>query len=430
MRTRLKLTFILILTGLFIFSALAVQAGQSGSGSVLPMSFIVLGDNRLPGYLKFQKDDQEGISNFAKQNWGKELVNMQYDHERYLEYFELCKEGQASQECRRVWLKDGWPDKIVEPTWTPRLILRGDGQPWVYGAIAREAKALKARNLVVLHSGDMIYNGYYGYDPENSPYWRRIEQTLLNRLPKGAPVGLPGRFFPTMGNHETWMDPDIMGVLNTIPYLKEMDVSKTNHMYDFTVDQNLFIFLDTGGYPPKADWSKTSMPGYDDQMANLTALLDQAVAGKKIANIFITLHKPPFVGSGHGHLSKANNPHTTLEKYGDKLDITVFSGHVHTTEVYFKDNIRYFVLGGGGADQAFKKNCEPGDYYCSDELYWRGAQRVLEYNFMTVTTDDKGPDFVLSRWRPATHTPYEQCEFFTVNGELTFHCRPAPELNH
>ena len=36
---------------------------------------------------------------------------------------------------------------------------------------------------------------------------------------------------------------------------------------------------------------------------------------------------------------------------GSRLDIVAFFGHVHTRELFQADGVKYFVLGGGGAEQ-------------------------------------------------------------------------------
>ncbi len=40
-----------------------------------------------------------------------------------------------------------------------------------------------------------------------------------------------------------------------------------------------------------------------------------------------------------------------LASYAKDLDIVVFNGHVHTTEIYDVDGVKYLLLGGGGAEQ-------------------------------------------------------------------------------
>lgn len=63
-----------------------------------------------------------------------------------------------------------------------------------------------------------------------------------------------------------------------------------------------------------------------------------------------------------GAMAVRLTPNAILKPFSRTLDITVFSGHVHSTEAYLKDGIRYFVLGGGGADQAYTGNCDPAPH--------------------------------------------------------------------
>jgi hypothetical protein len=33
------------------------------------------------------------------------------------------------------------------------------------------------------------------------------------------------------------------------------------------------------------------------------------------------------------------------------MEVTVLTGHIHTTEIYDVDGVKYLMLGGGGAEQ-------------------------------------------------------------------------------
>jgi hypothetical protein len=46
-------------------------------------------------------------------------------------------------------------------------------------------------------------------------------------------AGLGGRFFVGVGNHEVWGDPQIEGVLTTLPYLKKFGVTPDRLIYKF-----------------------------------------------------------------------------------------------------------------------------------------------------------------------------------------------------
>ena len=85
-------------------------------------------------------------------------------------------------------------------------------------------------------------------------------------------------------------------------------------------------------------------------MKQLQQWLDEAkAAGTRKA--FIAFHNPAFARSGMGPIPEAQNPHKILASYAKDLDIVVFNGHVHTTELYEVDGVKYLMLGGGGAEQ-------------------------------------------------------------------------------
>jgi len=76
-----------------------------------------------------------------------------------------------------------------------------------------------------------------------------------------------------------------------------------------------------------------------------------------------------------------------VASYAKDLEIVVFNGHVHTTELYVVDGVKYLLLGGGGAEQdpilpgrtAIKV---PAGYPA--DLYWKGQPPKEEYNYLLV----------------------------------------------
>ena len=77
----------------------------------------------------------------------------------------------------------------------------------------------------------------------------------------------------------------------------------------------------------------------------------------------------------------SQNPHDVLKKYAQQLNVMVFNSHTHTTEYYVVDSVRYLVMGGGGAPQKFTNAPNPSTEH---ELYWDGAPRHEEYNYLKV----------------------------------------------
>lgn len=404
-----KVLFTTALITLTLIHSLAFAADQ-------PFTFSVFGDSRLPGNMNFNINQQDQIAKYIAVNFHG--VAMDQCDLRYSESGQLVSMRVPTGDNNHKDITfdgNGWPARIYDTNQIPNLTLREEGLSWVYQSVIAAVTGEGDQGFT-LHTGDISYNGYYGTSPETSVYWADFKNRFFDQLPAGTPNGLYGRFFPAVGNHETWLDPQMEGLRNTVPYLqKYYNVTANQHMYSFDFNDSRFIFLDTGGYKPAGGWGADSKPGYDEQMEALRELLKNAQQ-ENIKQVFITLHKPPFCGAGHGHLNatesptiKYRNPHATLVPFANDISITVFSGHVHSSELYYKDKIRYLVLGGGGADQVYSTVCADDDPFCQDELYWRGAKREMEYNYLNVVVNGAEVKFELNRWRPDAKTPKQTC---------------------
>ena len=177
-----------------------------------------------------------------------------------------------------------------------------------------------------------------------------------------------------------------------------------------------FIFLWTGAYDYRAPsaWEATR-PVYEEQMKQLRVWLDEAKAnGTK--KVFISFHAPTFCRAGLGPIPESQNPHKTIAAYAKDLDIVVFNGHVHTTELYEVDGVKYLVLGGGGAEQdpilPGRTHLKMPDGYPPDQ-YWKGASPILEFNYLLVDVQPGQPTkFTLNRFRPGSAEPFATVELF------------------
>ena len=58
-----------------------------------------------------------------------------------------------------------------------------------------------------------------------------------------------------------------------------------------------------------------------------------------------------FALSGLGPIPAPDNPHKLIASYARDMEVVVLNGHVHTTEIYDVDGVKYLMLGGGGAEQ-------------------------------------------------------------------------------
>jgi hypothetical protein len=298
-----------------------------------------------------------------------------------------------------------------------RTMFRLQGGEWVAREVVKDVKSGRAK--FVLNTGDMVWWGKQGRTPSENPYWKLVYEDL-KQLPapdrRMRAAGLPGRVFPAVGNHEVWDDSDVEGLLSAFPYLKKFGISDKRLIYKFDFNGARFVFLWTGKYDYRSpsSWDATQ-PAYEAQMTELKKWLDEAkAAGTR--KIFIAFHAPAFARSGMGPIPEPQNPHKILASYAKDLDIVVFNGHVHTTELYEADGVKYLLLGGGGAEQdpilpGRTSIKVPADY--PPDLYWKGQPPKEEYNYLLVDVDPgQKTKFTLNRFRPWSAKPFESVEVF------------------
>jgi hypothetical protein len=256
--------------------------------------------------------------------------------------------------------------------------------------------------------------------PAENPYWKLVYEDVLKQLP--APdqqmraAGLPGRVFPAVGNHEVWDDSDVEGLLQAFPHLKQFGVSDKRLIYTFDFNGARFIFLWTGKYDYRSPSSwDADRPRYEAQMTQLRGWLD-GVKSAGIRKVFIAFHAPAFCRSGMGPIPLSQNPHQVIASYAKDVEIVVFNGHVHTTEQYEVDGVKYLLLGGGGAEQdpilpGRTSIKVPAGY--PPDLYWKGQPPKEEYNYLIVDVQPEQPTrFTLNRFRPWAARPFESVELF------------------
>ena len=299
-----------------------------------------------------------------------------------------------------------------------RNFFRLAGGDWVAREVVRDVKDGNARFIV--NTGDLVFWGKQAGKPSENPYWKLVNQEVLQQLPppdaQMKQAGLGGRVFPAVGNHEVWDDSDVEGLLAAFPYLKDFGVTDKRLLYKFDFEGVRFIFLWTGKYDllvPSA-WDATR-PSYEAQMNQLRTWLDEAKS-RGLKKVFISFHYPTFCRFGFGGIPEPDNPHQVIASYAKDLDIVVFNGHVHTTEVFQVDGVKYFVLGGGGAEQeptlpGTTKVHLPANY--PTDLYWKNQPPEVEYNFVHVEVQPGQPtQFTLHRFRPWSAEPFATVELF------------------
>jgi hypothetical protein len=425
-----------LLATLVLLPALAPQiatAQKTRPAAGTAFSFAVYGDSRSMMYLPYKADQEADARQLMADIFSlvlpekvaeevvKKDVRLIYDPVTK-ELAQIVMPFDTRSEVTTLSLDQGWVTEasVEDVKLLPgvrRTMFRLQGGEWVAREIVNDVKSGRAK--FVLNTGDMVWWGKQGRTPSENPYWKLVYEDL-KQLP--APdrqmraAGLPGRVFPAVGNHEVWDDSDVEGLLSAFPYLKQFGISDKRLIYKFDFNGARFIFLWTGKYDYRSpsSWDATR-PAYEAQMNQLKKWLDDAkAAGTR--KIFIAFHAPAFARSGMGPIPEPQNPHKTIAPYAKDLDIVVFNGHVHTTELYEVDGVKYLLLGGGGAEQdpilpGRTSIKVPADYPL--DLYWKGQPPKEEYNYLLVDVQPgRKTTFTLNRFRPWSAKPFESVEVF------------------
>jgi len=396
-------------------------------------SFVALGDSRPMMYLPY-KQGQPELNTLLVDLFGLTLpekvaeavvqrdVKLIYDPVTK-DLIQIDMPLYTASEHIRLTLSRGW---ITEASVEDVKLLPGvqttifhlSGGAWVAHEVVNHVQSGRAK--FVVDSGDVVWWGNQGRTLNDSPYWKLVNETMLSRLPpvddEMRAAGLDGRWFIGIGNHEVWADPNIEGVLSAVPYLKKLGVSPENLTYKFDFGGARFIFLWSGKYDYRSPsfWD-ADRPKYAEQMKQMQQWLDDAKA-KGIKKVFITFHNPVFARSGFGGIPAPDNPHKLIAGYAKGMEVVVFNGHIHTTEMYDVDGVKYLLLGGGGAEQdpilpGRSKIKVPADY--PPELYWKGEKRAEEYNYVLVDVrPGQTTKFTLQRFRPEAAEPFATVELF------------------
>ncbi|MEJ2169346.1 MAG: metallophosphoesterase [Desulfobacterales bacterium] len=396
--------------------ALASLAAGIQVYAATPFSFVAIGDTRTEPYLTGGMEQAQAMEKVLKERYHDNPVRLFFDSTG----LELTRaEIQEQSALLTLYYRDGWPRTIVKlANGRARVLMRDMGRKWVcnriVSAVNRGASDPANGALFVIHGGDIPVFGYQGATLDESPYWQLFDDELLSRLPPpGKNLGLPGRVLAAVGNHETWHDEKISGLLTAMPWLKALGLSDKRRIYAVRFRNCRFIFLDAGGYKTGSygeAWT-SDYPGFDAQMAFLKKEL-KAAKETGADHVFIVYHKPSFVKVGHDPLIMDQNPHKFIKEFAKDLNIVVFNSHSHSTEHYLVDGVHYLVLGAGGAPQAFDLNANPSP---ESELYWKGQNRVEEYNYLQVFVDGPKIKGTIHRFRPTDALkPFSVMEVFKI----------------
>ena len=150
----------------------------------------------------------------------------------------------------RGWVTEASVEDVKLLPGVHRTMFRLSGGEWVAREIVKEVQSGRAR--FVVNSGDVVWWGNQGRTIDDSPYWKRLNDTMLKQLPPAdaemRAAGVESRWLMSVGNHEVWGDPKIEGVLNAMPYLKKLGITPENLTYKFDFKGVRFIYLWSGKY--------------------------------------------------------------------------------------------------------------------------------------------------------------------------------------
>jgi Calcineurin-like phosphoesterase len=406
------------------------QTTAAGNG----FSFAACGDSRPMMYLPY-KDGKPDLVRLFVEMFGlvmpervaeevvKRDVKMIFDPVSN-DLVEVVMPFMSKSEVMTLSVDKGWVTRatVEDVKLLPgvhREMFQLQGGDWVAREIVQHVQAGRAK--FVVNSGDVVWWGNQGLSIADSPYWKRLNDTMLKLLPEPdaemRAAGLDGRWFLSIGNHEVWGDPKIEGTLAAVPYLKKFGVTPERLIYKFDFKDVRFVFLWTGKY----DYRSPSMwdadrPKYAEQMVQLREWLDEAKT-KGIKKAFIVFHYPVFCRAGLGPIPEPDNPHKAIAAYARDMEVVVFNGHVHTTELYDVDGVKYLMLGGGGAEQdpilpGRTSIKVPAGY--PPDLYWKGQPPREEYNYVLVDVEPgQKTKFTLTRYRPGSAEPFGTEVLFT-----------------
>ena len=174
-------------------------------------------------------------------------------------------------------------------------------------------------------------------------------------------------------------------------------------------------------YKSKRNFEKTAEPrGRVEQATGDRFCVQKHHATRAKANgirkTLIIFHYPVFARSGLGPIPAPDNPHKVIASYAKDMEVVLLNGHVHTTEIYEVDGVKYLMLGGGGAEQdpilpGRTSIKVPADY--PPDLYWKGKPPMEEYNYVLVDVEaGQKTKFTLNRFRPWSAEPFGTEELF------------------
>src|SRR6476659_9741010 len=221
-----RISILLAFLAVLALQRQAATAQQTRPAVNSGFSFAVYGDSRPMMYLPY-KEGQPELNKLFVEMFGlvmpekvaeavvKRDVKMIFDPVTK-ELIKLVMPFESKSEVMTLTLDKGWVTEasVEDVKLLPgvhRRMFRLQGGEWVAREIVKDVQSGRAR--FVVNTGDVVWWGNQGRTVNDSPYWKRVNDTQLKPLPppdsEMRAAGLEGRWFVGIGNHEVWGDPGI-----------------------------------------------------------------------------------------------------------------------------------------------------------------------------------------------------------------------------
>jgi hypothetical protein len=137
-----------------------------------------------------------GSSGEGRTSGGDEIIQIDMPFMTASEHTRLTVNG--------GWITEASVEDVKLLPGVQRTMFRLAGGEWVTREIVNQVKSGRAR--FVVDGGDVVWWGDQGRTVNDSPYWKRLNETMLSQLPAPGSemraAGLDGRWFIGLGNHE------------------------------------------------------------------------------------------------------------------------------------------------------------------------------------------------------------------------------------
>src|SRR6266566_3043256 len=176
-----------------LVASVRMAVAQTPIATGAGFSFAAVGDTRPMMYLPL-KEGQPDLNKFFDPVT-KDLIKVVMPFASKTEVMTLTVD--------KGWVTEASVEDVKLLPGVHRTMFRLQGGEWVAREIVKDIKSGRAK--FILNTGDVVWWGNQGRTLADSPYWKRVNDTMLKQLPPAdsemRAAGLEGRWFMGVGNH-------------------------------------------------------------------------------------------------------------------------------------------------------------------------------------------------------------------------------------